>query len=141
METKHLSITRRDFMRNGSLAAGALSVFPATMSLFAAQQANSVLPLGLLFGREDLEAIRSRTKHPLFEKYWQSLVKMDIAEDLKFLKEEIDLHNHLRHIARAYTILEREAFIYLMSGDRQRGEDCRRGRGAGFCVTHGTGHE
>ncbi len=116
------SISRRDFMRDGSLAAGALSVLPSPMSLFAKPIGDKSLPLGLLFGKEDLETIRSRTKHPLFEKYWQALVKMDTAGDFKFLQEEIDLHNHVRHIARAYTILEREAFVYLMSGDRRRGE-------------------
>ncbi|NOY60993.1 MAG: hypothetical protein GXO75_18950 [Calditrichaeota bacterium] len=113
-------LNRRDFIKTGGVAMGALSSLAAT-PLFAGEKQTS-LPLNLFFSEKDVDTIRARTKLPLFRDYWDSLLKMNIDDDRRFLSDEIDLHNHIRHLARAYTILQREAFVYLMTSDRKRGD-------------------
>ena len=113
-------MNRRDFIKTGSIAMGALSFLTAT-PLFASEKQTS-LPLNLFFSEKDVATIRARTRLPLFKDYWDSLLNKNIDDDKKFLSEEIDLHNQIRHIARAYDILQREAFVYLLTQNRKRGE-------------------
>jgi len=65
--------------------------------------------------------LRQKVQNPIFRAYWQGLLQMDLAPERRFLEKEIDLHNHIRHIDQACKILEREAFVYLVTGDRKRG--------------------
>ena len=123
MNKNEHSISRRDFLQKGCVAVGALAVAPAIVtSTLSAQGTRSPLPLNLFFTAKDIDTIRARTKLPLFQDYWNSQIKMNISDDRRFLSDEIDLHNHIRHIARAYSILEREAFVYLISNNRKRGD-------------------
>jgi hypothetical protein len=63
-------------------------------------------PLNLLFSRSDIPRIIENTKNPLFKEYWKSLLDADVNRD----------HNFLR-----------EAFLYAVTGDRNRGEMARKG--------------
>jgi Heparinase II/III-like protein len=62
-------------------------------------------PLNLLFSRKDIPRIRENAGRPMFQTYWQSLLATDAAHDDNFL---------------------REAFLYAVTGDRERGEQARR---------------
>lgn len=95
---------------------GALAATP-----LVARGNQPALPLNLFFSAQDIDTLRERTRLPIFREYWDSLLNMNIDDDLRFLNEEIDLTNHIRHIARAYTILQREAFVYLIERDARRG--------------------
>ena len=61
--------------------------------------------LGLLFSAEDIPRIRANAQHPLFADYWQSLLELDFSADNNFF---------------------REAFIYVVTGDRARGASAKR---------------
>ena len=74
---------------------------------------------GLFFSRDDLAKIHANTGLPLFKQYWESLVNADIGSDTKFLKEELDVHNHVAHILRANEILKRSAFVALVEENKQ----------------------
>ena len=62
-------------------------------------------PLNLLFSKEDIPRIRENAKSAMFHKYWQSLLDADVRRDGNFL---------------------REAFVYAVTGDKQRGESARK---------------
>ena len=61
-------------------------------------------PLNLLFSAEDIPRIRENTERPMFKEYWQSMLAADVGKDGNFL---------------------REAFLYAVTGDTQRGERAR----------------
>ena len=116
-------INRRDFIQRAGGMVGALTVASNIIPLQSfATYKDVALPLNLLFTSDEIETLRDRTKLVLFKDYWNSLLGMDIEDDQRFLADEIDLHNHIRHIARAYSILEREAFVYLITDDPKRGD-------------------
>jgi hypothetical protein len=76
----------------------------------------------LFFSAEDLPRIREATRVPLFKKFWESIANADLAADTKFLKEELDIHNHVAHLLRANEILKRSAFVALV-GENKAHED------------------
>lgn len=115
-------VTRREFLRDAGMAASLLAAAPAMVR--AGSKGGPIkahVPLGLLFSADDVSVLQRKVESPLFRSYWQGLLEMDIASDRRFLEKEIDLHNHLRDIDRACKILEREAFVYLLTGKRDRG--------------------
>jgi hypothetical protein len=61
----------------------------------------------------------------MFKDFWTSLVNADIASDAKFLKEELDIHNHVSHLLRANEILKRSAFVAVV-GEIKQHEDVAR---------------
>ncbi len=61
-------------------------------------------PVNLLFSKEDIPRIAENASLPMFHAYWQSLLDADVEKDGNFL---------------------REAFLYAVTGDRQRGELAR----------------
>jgi hypothetical protein len=76
----------------------------------------------LFFSAEDLPRIRETTRIPLFKSFWESLVNADLVADTKFLKEELEIHNHVAHLLRANEILKRSAFVSLV-GENKAHED------------------
>ncbi len=120
------SLSRREFIKRSGLAmgtAGALSTSPLWGQIL--QAGSPEFTLNLLFSENDIKAILSRTRMDLFQAYWASLMRTDLQDDRLFLMEELDLTNHIRHIARAHNILEREAFVYAITGDLERAELAR----------------
>lgn len=61
--------------------------------------------VGLLFDDADVERMRANTRLPMFRDYWQEQLAIDFKSDNNFY---------------------REAFIYLITGDTQRGENAKR---------------
>ncbi|MGA9364938.1 MAG: heparinase II/III family protein [Bacteroidota bacterium] len=72
----------------------------------------------LFFSAEDLPRIRENTRTPLFRSFWDSLVNADLVADTKFLKEDLDIHNHVAHLLRANEILKRSAFVALVGENK-----------------------
>lgn len=70
-----------------------------------AQDADVNPGLGLLFSAEDIPRIRANAEHPYFADYWQSQLELDFSADNNFF---------------------REAFIYVVTGDRARGASAKR---------------
>lgn len=122
MTQRHSTMTRREFLREGSIAGSMIVLAPNLLRPSKKKQGtDSLLPLGLLFTAEEVPRLRRTVQLPVFQTYWGQLMEMDLADDWRFLEKEIDLHNHLRHIDRACKILEREAFVYLISRNGKRG--------------------
>jgi hypothetical protein len=71
----------------------------------AAGSPPDAFPLNLLFSREDVPQILENARSPMFQTYWESLLATDAGHDDNFL---------------------REAFLYAVTGDRDRGEAARR---------------
>lgn len=63
------------------------------------------LGLELLFSESDVERMRANTQSPIFEEYWDELLRKEAAEDGNFY---------------------REAFLYIVTGDAARGERAKR---------------
>ncbi|MBN1542234.1 heparinase II/III family protein [candidate division KSB1 bacterium] len=114
-------ICRRNFIRHCSLTIAALP-FLNGLGCSLKKDEPSVFPLDLFFPSPELPKLKQRIESPLFNTYWTELLETDIAADRQFLLQELQLNNHIHHLARAYQILEREAFVYLMTEDLERGE-------------------
>ncbi len=123
MKPSH-SHSRRQFIARTITGLGALVVpwksLPSSDSICQPRE-----EVGLFFSREDLPRIRENTQLPLFRELWDSLLHADISADTKFLKEELDIHNHVAHLLRANEILKRSAFVALV-GENQQHEDVAR---------------
>ncbi|HNR69395.1 MAG TPA: heparinase II/III family protein [bacterium] len=115
------TIDRRDFIRRSVLAMGALPLL-GQLGSSACSDSASAFPLNLFFTSKEVPLLRKRTELPMFKEYWAEVLAADIAADRKFLLQELQLNNHIHHIARAYQILEREAFVYLLTEEPERGE-------------------
>jgi hypothetical protein len=111
-------ISRREFIRRSGLGAGFLL---SPHLLTCAMQKTDENNLHLLFDPSQTAEIKRRLQLPLFEPLWQEMLDADLEDDMKFLQTGIAFNNQLRHLPRVDRILQREAFIYVMSGDRQRG--------------------
>ena len=116
--------TRREFLKWGGLFSTATLLLPlkSTASFLAPNQSSNA---ALFFTPGDLPAMRKRIKLPLFQKFWQEMLKADLKADEKFLEKEIQFNNQIRHLARADNILMRESFVYAMSGDKSRSDLAR----------------
>ncbi|MDZ7342121.1 MAG: heparinase II/III-family protein [candidate division KSB1 bacterium] len=79
----------------------------------------------LLFDPEELPAIRERLQSPIFQPMWAELLAANLDDDRQFLEREIAFNNQLRHLPRVDDILQREAFIYLITQASERGAMAR----------------
>lgn len=123
MKPSHLH-SRRQFITRTITGLGALVVpWKSLLSSDSIRQPRE--EVGLFFSREDLPRIRENTQIPLFKELRDSLLHADISADTKFLKEELDIHNHVAHLLRANEILKRSAFVALV-GENQQHEDVAR---------------
>lgn len=112
-------LSRRRFLQ----FTGAAATLPLTggWSLFTTQQKKR-FPLQLFFAEQDLDRIRANTRLPIFRAYWDELLMADLAADERFLTRELQLNNQIRHLQRADRILQREAFLYAVTGKDERAE-------------------
>lgn len=109
-------ITRRTFLQAGTTSVFALP-FLSLVSPDAASAAPAVKHSGLLFDPSDIHRIRKTASHPRFAPLWDSYLKADLAADNKFLDEELRLDNHVLHLNKARTMLERSSFVYAITKD------------------------
>ncbi len=52
----------------------------------------------------------------------EETLNANLEDDLKFMETGIAFNNPLEHLPRACDILKREAFVYVITGDKKRGE-------------------
>lgn len=82
-----------------------------------APAASPVPSHGLMFDAADLPRIRATLGLPEFATYWKNARQPDFADDERFLREQIDLKNPVKDLARAATILQRSAFVHAVAPD------------------------
>ncbi len=111
-------VSRREFIRRSGLGAALLLSPPL---LTHAMQKMDESNRHLLFDPSQTDEIRRRLQLPLFKPLWQEMLNADLEDDMTFLQTGIAFNNQLRHLPRVDRILQREAFIYAMRGDRERG--------------------
>jgi hypothetical protein len=113
-----VNTSRREFLHRTALATTGLAVSPWRFLV-----PPSRLPAtnrGLLFDPDDLPRLQATIKHPRFAPYWNSLKDADLAKDKKFLRDELNLLNHVYHFRDARIILERTSFVYLLTKDERQ---------------------
>jgi len=76
----------------------------------------------LFLDPEELPGLRRRIGHPMFRQFWDGVLHADLDGDRRFLETGIEPGNLLRHLPRACEILQREAFVHLVTAQKQRGD-------------------
>ncbi|MGH7451616.1 MAG: hypothetical protein ACRENG_09750, partial [bacterium] len=113
-----VNTTRRDFLNRTVLTTASLALGP--WRLLAESFAPENSPRGLLFDTAELPRLQETIKHPRFAPYWNSLKDADLEKDKKFLRDELNLLNHVYHFRDARIILERTSFVYLLTKDERQ---------------------
>jgi len=115
---------RRDFCRQ---ALWVLFGFPffGQKGLRSLKAKGSVhFPLRVHFDPADIPRIQKNTQLPLFRKFWQSFLEADRQADWEFLRKGSHPGSY-RQLYRLSSIMEREAFVFALTGDRKRAELAR----------------
>ncbi len=117
-------LSRKGFIKLSGLASGLLFLDPiGSMSNLLASAKD--VKLNLLFEPSDIPELKRRLHLPIFKKFWEQTLNADLGNDRKFLESEIEFNNQIRHLPRVDNILQREAFVYIITGDKERGEMAR----------------
>jgi hypothetical protein len=113
-----MGTNRRDFINRTVLIGATVMVQPWQFLGTKSLSASEVPPKkGLLLGQDDLPRIRETIKHPRFEPFWNAMRNADLQDDIRFLRDEIDLYNHVFHLLRTWRMLERSAFVAMVAED------------------------
>ncbi|MDZ7290503.1 MAG: heparinase II/III-family protein [candidate division KSB1 bacterium] len=113
-----MNTSRRKFLNRMALAGAGLVLRP--WHLVVATSPATSTSRGLLFDPGDLPRLRETITHPRFAAYWNSLKDADLEKDKKFLRDELNLFNHVKHLLEARVILERTSFVYLLTKDQRQ---------------------
>ncbi|MBW7894046.1 MAG: heparinase II/III family protein [Opitutaceae bacterium] len=71
----------------------------------------------LLFDADELPRIRATLARPEFAAYWRSAREADLADDERFLRDELKLEQVNVDLVRASNILQRSAFVHAVAPD------------------------
>jgi hypothetical protein len=118
---------RREFINRSALIGASVVMQP--WNYFGLQRlmaADEKPKNGLLLSREDLPRIRETVRHPRFEPFWNGMLNADLQDDTKFLRDEIDLYNHVFHLLRTWRMLERSSFVAMVAEDDRHLEVAKR---------------
>ncbi len=107
------SISRRSFIERSAAGMAALTV-PWYLNCGKSGPETS-----LFFSAEEIPRIRETVKLPLFKEYWESLVNINIQEEIKFLNNELNIHNHVRHLARAFNTAKHSSLVALIDENKE----------------------
>lgn len=122
-----MNSNRREFINRSALIGASVMLQPwqyiGSQPLYAADEKPK---MGLLLGKEDLPRIRKTIHHPRFEDFWKSMLNADLDADIKFLRDEIDLYNHVFHLLRTWRMLERSSFVAMVAEDKRHLEVSKR---------------
>lgn len=113
-----MNTTRRDFLNRTVVTTASLALRP--WRLLAESFTPEKPSRGLLFDPEELPRLQETIKHPRFAPYWNSLKDADLEKDKKFLRDELNLLNHVYNFRDARVILERTSFVYLLTKDERQ---------------------
>jgi hypothetical protein len=108
-------MNRRTFIQTGTGALAALTL--TSKSSFAEKLLTAA---NLFFDAAELPRIRHSWSLPIFKEYTTQVLATNLSADEVFLKKELDISDHIRHLQRANTILQRETFAYLMTEQKAR---------------------
>ena len=141
--TDLMKTTRRHFFNSAALTGVGLALTPwQRLAGQSVTQGDHHRPRGLLYDEGDLKRIREAVKHPRFAPLWEEISALktapgsgkgpivgdggelaqvgavvDLDADTRFLRDELNVQDHVRHMLRARRILERSAFVHFVSGD------------------------
>lgn len=113
-------LSRRDFVKLTGMGTGLVLLSPMTFA--RAVMKKDEKNLNLFFEPSQIPELQKRLDLPLFKPFWEKMLNADLKDDKNFLKKRIQFNNQLRHLHRVDRILQREAFIYVMTGDKKRGK-------------------
>ena len=114
-------ISRKEFLRLSGLASG-LALFNPTGLIPRPPADEGSGPLNLFVDPSEIPELRKRVLLPMFRKFWDENLHADLESDRKFLETGIEFNNHSQHLPRACEVLQREAFVYLVTHEKNRGE-------------------
>ncbi|UCE06327.1 MAG: heparinase II/III family protein [bacterium] len=114
-------LSRKDFLKLSGLASGALLFYPVRSIVEHFNEKESE-KLNLLFEASEVPELKRRLELPIFKKFWNEMLNANLEEDRKFLETGIQFNNQIRHLPRVDQILQREAFVYVITGDKKRSE-------------------
>jgi hypothetical protein len=114
-------LSRKEFLKLSGLASGALLFYPSR-SIAKLLHKKESEKLNLLVEALEIPELKRRLELPIFKKFWNEMLKANLEDDRKFLETGIQFNNQIRHLPRVDQILQREAFVYVITGDKKRGE-------------------
>lgn len=108
---------RREFLSTG-IASMLLLTLPK-VDLFSNNLSAAKKHPYLLFNGSDLDRIKKNTNTPVLKDYWNSLLQVNIEDDLKFYNKEIDFSKHSPDIGKTSAILLRSSLITMITNDKK----------------------
>ncbi len=87
--------------------------------VFAAQRSESG---NFFFSPADIPRIQENRNTDLLEDHFQTMLRANLKEDKQFIKRAAGTKDLVREFARMQEILRREALVYLITGDKKRGD-------------------
>ena len=112
--------TRRTFLKTTATLAAALPLLRTPLAgatATPAADAAADATRGLLFEPADLPRIRANLALPRFDELRTQLQRIDPAVELKFLRDELRLNNHVADFLRAWQLLQNSAFAHAVWGE------------------------
>ncbi len=115
-----MASTRRTFLaQSAAVAAGLPFVKDIGAAFDPPALAGAERPRHLIFDPDEIPRLQETVRHPRFAPFWNTMKNADVKADRVFLRNELALNNHVRHLLRARQILERSAFVYALTRDRE----------------------
>jgi hypothetical protein len=120
-----MAIDRRAFLKTSALITAGASLH-AEQLMATGSRSDPGRKKGLFFDQNDIPRLLKAARHPHVKPFWDSMVQADLAADQKFLRDELKLNNHVRDLLRARQIVERSAFVYVLTKDPGHRDVARR---------------
>jgi hypothetical protein len=114
-------ISRKKFLKLSGLASGLVLFNPAGL-IPRPQKDEGIGPRNLFVDPAEIPELRKRVLLPMFRKFWDENLHADLEDDRNFLETGIEFNNHLQHLTRACDVLQREAFVFLITREKSRGD-------------------
>lgn len=115
-----MNTSRRAFLKTSATLAAALPLSRLATGATTGTPPPS-LPAdgrrGLLFDASDLPRIRANLELPRLSEVRASLLEIDFATELRFLRDEIRLNNHVADFLRVWKLVQNSAFAYAVWRD------------------------
>ncbi|MGH8017699.1 MAG: DegT/DnrJ/EryC1/StrS family aminotransferase [Opitutaceae bacterium] len=113
--------SRRDFLKTTSLLAAALplSLRADAASSTPAKEAKPGAKRGLFFNRDEIPRIRAALEEPRLAELRAKILDMDLEAETRFLRDKVNLRNHIQDMARVRVTLESTAFAHAITGDQR----------------------
>lgn len=112
-------LSRREFLTDSFIL---FSLLALPKNVFSAIDPNIVgYRTNLFFDTSDLSKIKENINLSLFKNYYASLVNIDFEKEKKFITE-VDLNNHVGHLAELSKKIIRSSFVGLVEDNKEHVE-------------------